>query len=167
MRISVLNSRELQETIQLLKRVDKDIAREIRQRSKDVIAPAWDRAVAENVKRRVEARVLANTSRVAISNQNVTLKSATVGRKLSGGLDIKNQWQVIEFGGRKNEKRPYEAKSRKGHAYTVRRNTTKQLRPINRKGWVVYPAAARVIPRIAALWTQTTVRTFMEAIERK
>lgn len=166
MRISVLNSRELQGTILLLKRVDKDIAREIRKRSKDVIAPEWSRAVAENVTRRVEGRVLADTARVAVSNQNVTLKSASVGRKLSGGLDIKKQWQVIEFGGRSNDKRTYDATSQKGRRYQVTRNTTRQLRQSNRKGYVVYPAAARIIPRIASLWVQTTVRTFMETLER-
>lgn len=161
----MLNSDELQGTILLLKRVDREIAREIRKQSKDVIAPIWTRAVSENVTRRVEARVLADTARVAVSNQNVTLKAAAVGRKLSGGLDIKSQWPVIEFGGNDGKARSYDARSRTGRAYTVTRNTRAQLRPRNKKGYVGYPAAAQIIPRIASLWVQTTVRTFMETIE--
>lgn len=165
MRISVLNSRELLATVNVLKKADKEVAREIRQQTKEMIGPAWNRAVAENVTRRVEARVLADTTRVAVSNQNVTLKAASVGRNLPGGLSIKQQWQVIEFGGRSNKPRTYDARSRTGRNYSVTRNTTQQLRPSNRKGYVVYPAAARVIPRLASLWVQTTMRTYLDSFE--
>jgi hypothetical protein len=34
------------------------------------------------------------------------------------------------------------------------------------KGKVVFPAAAQVIPRIAALWIQTVIRTTYEQIEK-
>ena len=32
-------------------------------------------------------------------------------------------------------------------------------------GYVVYPAAAEAIPRIASLWVQTAVRTLHELVE--
>jgi hypothetical protein len=55
-----------------------------------------------------------------------------------------------------------------GRAYTVRnRRTQRQYQPRDRRGRVVMPAAAKVIPRLASLWVQTTVRTFYEAIEKR
>lgn len=167
MRISVFNSKEAQATIALLKTADREIAKELRRATKDMVGPAWSKAVAEHTSTRLEARVLANTARVAISDQNITLKSATVGRRLAGGLDIKTQYYAVEFGGNRDQRVSYEARSRKGRSFTVTsRHTARQLRPRKSNGYVVYPAATEVIPRIASLHVQTVMRTFAEIAER-
>ena len=71
-----------------------------------------------------------------------------------------------EFGADQTAISSYTARWKKGTSYKVtNRHTRRQFRPRNLKGYVVYPAAARIIPRMASLFVQTAVRTFYEAIE--
>jgi hypothetical protein len=49
----------------------------------------------------------------------------------------------------------------------VTRNTTAQFKPRNRSGYVFYPAAKEMIPRLASLWVQTVVKTFADIFEGK
>lgn len=163
LRISVYTSRELMAVIARMKTLDRDVRKQIRQETKAIIDPEWRRAVAEQASTPLEQRVLAQTARIAVSDQNVTLKSASVGRRLSGGLLPSESYYAAEFGAAQDQYRKYETTSRSGHRYAVRRRTTNQLRPRKKSGYVVYPAAANIIPRLAALWTQTWVRGFHEA----
>jgi hypothetical protein len=115
----------------------------------------------------MDTRVLSDTARVQVSNQNVTLRSAGVGRALhKGGPKPADIYAAIEFGADRNTTRGIEATSRKGKKYTYTRHTTRQLQPVKRQGYAVYPAAADIIPRLAALWAQTLVRTFNETLEK-
>ena len=54
---------------------------------------------------------------------------------------------------------------RKGHKVT--RNTTAQFKQRNMKGYVFYPAAREMIPRLARLWVQTVVKTYALIFEAK
>jgi hypothetical protein len=166
-RISVWESKELQALLLALRGFDRDLKREIRARTKAVAQPAWQKAVAERADSVLESRVLASTARVAVSDQNVTLKSAAIGRSLKGGLRPSDSYAAVEFGADRNAKVTYDRKSPKGNTHKVTRRTRLQLRSRNRKGYVVFPAAAEVIPRLAALWVQTTIRTFYETIEKR
>lgn len=145
MRISVFNSKELQGTILLLKGADREIAKAIRQQTKRVIAPVWQEAVRGETRNALQVRVLSNTARVSVSDQNVTLSAAAIGRPLAGGGTPSELAVGAEFGSKKY----------------------KQFGTRVKKGRVVYPAAAHVIPRLASLWVQTTIRRFYELIERK
>jgi len=144
-RISVFNSKELQGTILLVRGAAREIAKEIRQRTKAVILPEWQEAVKAESSTPLEMAVEAATARVAVSDQNVTLSVGTVGRALSGGGTPRELIVGTEFGA----------------------STKKQFKARNKKGNVFYPAAAKVIPRLASLWVQTTIRTFYEILERK
>jgi hypothetical protein len=167
-RISVFNSRELQGVILALQSMDKTLQTQIRAATRSMIAPEWQKAVAAEASTRLERRVLVDTARVTVSNQNVTLKSAGVGRALAGGAKPVQLVAGAEFGANQAKARSYAARSSKGRAYTVHnRRTQRQYQPRDRKGRVVMPAAAKVIPRLASLWVQTTVRTFYEAIEKR
>lgn len=166
MRISVWDSRELQAAILGLKRADKAIVREVGKHTRQVVVPEWKKAVTEEASTRLEHRVLVDTARAKVSSQNVVLTSATVGRPLRGGLNPKTDTPAVEFGANA-KKSTYDRRSPKGTMHSVTRNTRGQLRPANKKGYVVYPAARRIIPRIAALWVQTVVRTFHESLEGK
>lgn len=145
MRISVFNSKELQGTILLLKGAPREIAKEIRQQTKRVVAPVWQEAVRGNTRTALQVRVLSNTARTSVSDQNVTLAAGGIGKPLAGGGAPPQLAVGAEFGSRK----------------------FKQFGTRVKGGKVVYPAAARVIPRLASLWVQTTIRTFYEIIERK
>ena len=171
-RISVFESKELQGVILALKGMDKEIAKQIRKQTKDVVLPVWQDSVAETISMglgtRLESRAFGNTARVAVSNQNITLSVASVGKPLSGGLNPRTQAHVVEFGADRSKTVSYEARSTRGKNYTVnKRRTRAMLRPKNKTGYVFYPTVKTVIPRIAALWIQTTVRTFHEALEKR
>lgn len=167
MRISVYNSRELQAVLLGIRAFDREARRNLRRETKAIAQTAWQKALAEHSETRLEALVLSKTGRVAVSDQNVTLQSARVGRSLAGGLKPSESWHAVEFGGDQNATETYEARSKTGKTFSVTRHTRRQLRPRKKAGYVVYPALAEMIPRIASLWVQTFVRTFYEALEQK
>jgi len=164
MRISVFASKEFAAAILALKAMDRDIAKETRKALKSVTDGQWREAVRGRVETALETRVLSDTARVAVSDQNITLKSAAVGRALSGGLKPSELAHSAEFGADRDFVRTVAARGKTGKPYD--RFTRRQFRPRNLKGRVVYPAAAKVIPRFAALFVQTVVRTTHEAFEK-
>lgn len=146
-----------------IKRAPREIQGEIRKHTRALGGQEWQQALAQEAMTRLEHRVLVSTARVTVSNQNIRLSSATVGKKLRGGLNPKTQYGGVAFGGNQGRRASYTATSRRGRSYQVRnRRTQVQLRPFNRTGYVFYPAAAGFIPRVASLWAQTTVRTFCD-----
>lgn len=166
LRISVFASKELQQTIAILKGVDKDISKEIRTHIRSITSAEWAEAVRGRTSNAQEVKVLANTARVLVSNQNITLRAGHIGKALSGGAKPSDIARPVEFGAPQNTVNTYTARSRKGKTFTVTRHTNRQFRGPSRSGYVVYPAASKIIPRIASLFVQTTIRTFFEGFER-
>lgn len=166
MRISVFQSEKLQAAILALRGFDRTVQAQVRRHTKAIGQPEWQTAVRGRTSTRLEERVLGTTARMTVSNQNVTLKSAGVGRALSGGARPAELAQAVEFGAAPRQSR-VTARSRKGKRYSYTRTTGHQFRGVNRRGYAVYPAAREMIPRFAALWVQTAVRTFHEAMEGK
>lgn len=166
--ISAHSSRELIAVIAALQAAPREWQKVIRTETRTVAAKEWTAAVnrhaAAGAHSATASAVLAKTARVKVSNQNVSLTSATVGRRLRGGLVPAESWPGFEFGAHREAKTTYRA-TRNGHSFSVTRRTKAQLPARNRSGNVVYPAAAEVIPRIAALWAQTVARTIHEALE--
>ncbi len=167
LRISVHSSQQLQAVILATKQVDRELRKQIRQHTRQMVLPEWQQAVRENASTRLEQRVLGQTARALVSDQNVTLKAAHIGRALAGGLKPSDMWWAVEFGAPRDQRRDYTGR-RGSTTFPVKgRRTTQQLRPRNSKGYVAYPAAANIIPRIAALWAQTAARTIHEAFESR
>lgn len=167
-RISVYTSKELQSLILRLKGMDRELVSQINKRTRTVAEPVWKEVLAAEATDRLQHRVLVQTGRVSVSRSNVTLRSAAIGRPLSGGARPSEIYAAVEFGAKRDEYRTYGRISPKsGQERDVRRRTKRQFRPRKMQGYVVYPAAAHIIPRIASLWVQTVVRTFHEAIEGK
>lgn len=166
LRISVFASKELQQTITILKGIDREISKYIRQTLKTVTAPEWAEAVRGHTNNAQEVKVLADTARVLVSNQNITLRSGAIGKRLSGGATPPDIVRQVEFGAPQNTTNTYTARSRKGKSFQVTRHTNRQFKGPSRTGYAVYPAAAKVIPRIASLFVQTTIRTFYELFEK-
>lgn|GEM_PF-852702 len=168
--IDARSSRELQAVISAVKVLPRDIAKHIRAQTKRLGQAEWQRAMLEQAETRVEHRVLVATARASVSDQNIKLSSASVGRPLAGGLDPKRHYAAVEFGGNPEKYTEYlgRRKMTRGRAqriFEVRRRTMRQLRPRRRQGYVFYPAANRMIPRIFSLWAQTVVRATAEALE--
>ncbi|RLP70969.1 hypothetical protein D9V30_00615 [Mycetocola reblochoni] len=167
LRVSVYGVKELQAVILAMKALDRDLKKTLRAQTREVVGAIWKQSIAENVQSRMESRVLGDTARVKVSDQNVTLTSASVGRKMSGGVKPSEVFASVEFGNYPERRRTYTARSKRGNSYDVTRRTAAQFRPKNREGYVVWPAAAEAVPRIAALWVQTIARGIHEAFEKR
>lgn len=168
--ISAYSSRELLAIIAALKAAPADWRRAIRSETRSVALKEWTTALERRaasvpeVSTALVSATLVRTARVKVSDQNVTLTAASVGRKLKGGLLPSEKWAGIEFGANREAFTEYRA-TRGGRAFSVKRRTKRQLPPRARGGHVAYPAASEVIPRIAALWAQTVARSIHEALE--
>lgn len=166
LRISVWRSPELRAALSALRVLDRDVKRHIRRETKAMVDTEWRRAVAERADTRLAQRVLASTARAQVSDQNVMLRSAHIGRSLSGGLKPSEHYGAVEFGSGLTRK-TYTRRSKNGGTHKVTRTIGRAFPPPNREGWTVYPAAAEIIPRIASLWVQTITRGIYEAFERR
>jgi len=145
-----------------------ELASQINKSTKSVVGPVWAEIVRANVTNRFEARVLSDTATVAVSRKNVTLKAGGKGRALAGGYAPPALYHLAEFGAMRSLTNSYTAVSSKGKRYQVNdRHVYRQFRDRKPKGYVVYPAAAEIIPRIASLWVQTTLRTFHELMDKR
>lgn len=170
--VSALASREIRAILLALKQAEPAIRKEINARSKVEVTDMWKKAVAEEASlaggktQRARFKALVKTAKATVGARGVTLTSATIGRPLSGGLNPKTEWQSLEFG-RVELIRTVAFTSKYGKRYEQTRNVTAQLDPKKAKGYVIYPAARQVIPRILSLWVQTSVRTMHEIVERK
>jgi hypothetical protein len=158
----VWDSRELQGTILALKGLDRETAAQLRKATRQLSEPEWRTAMAQESTTLLENRVLVSTARVSVTNQSVTLKAGQLTKKLSGGARIVDLTPSVEFGS--SPERRIKQHSRAGKQYTRKQGPV--FRKRNRNGYVAYQAAATFIPRVAALWVQTVVRTFYEALER-
>lgn len=167
LRISVFESKPLQATLLAVRAANKDVQAEIRKYTKAEMVPDWKTGLAQRAQTDLERSVLVSTAGVTVSNQNVTLTSATKGRKLSGGLDPKTDFAPVEFGADPSKRATYDVHGRNGKAHQVTRHTQRQFAPNRRSGYVVYPTAAVIIPRFASLWVQTCIRTIMDAVDGK
>lgn len=166
LRISAHSSRQLQAIILAGKQLDRETRAEIRRQTRTMVRPEWEKAVREHAATRLEHRVLGSSARVAVSDQNVQLQAARVGRALAGGVKPSDIWAPVEFGAPRGQRTSYTGR-RGGTSFPVKnRRTTQQLRPVKRTGYVIYPSAADIIPRIASLWVQTAVRGLHEAFEK-
>lgn len=165
MRIDVFKSPELLATIYALRSIDKTLQAQIRKATRSVAEPEWKKALAERALTKIEHRVIVDTARISASNQNVRAQAANVGRPLVGGLNPKIYYPAVEFGV-KNKKATYNRTSRKGKRHKVTRTIGTGL-PAPRKNGPFWGSAKEMVPRLARLWVQTTVRTIATALEGK
>ncbi|NQX34053.1 hypothetical protein [Herbiconiux sp. VKM Ac-2851] len=166
-RIDARSSRELQALILGLNRASKEMQGNIRKYTRSELEPEWQKGLAQRAETRLEHRVLVDTARVSVSNQNVRLKSASLSKSLSGGLKPSESWYAAEFGADAGKTTTYTATSRKGNRYQVTRHTSAQLRPRRRNGYVIGPTVDDLLPRLASLWFQTAIKTLRDGAEGK
>ena len=157
MRIDVRRSPVLSTLITALASVPNDVAKEVRNQSKAVIVPEYRKALAQYA----PAERVFHDRLVAPSTAYVSDK----GVRLIGG---KNGMfpRETEFGAYREEWSEYTRRSRTGGTHRVRRRVQRAFWHYLPSGRVFYPTITNMIPRIAALWTQTAYRTIAEAMER-
>jgi len=159
-RISLLVSRDLQAIVTVAKGLPREVAAQLRKHTRRVVEPAFREEVTGRAGTRLEQRVLADTARVSVRDNNVVLKSATVGKV--HGTPAAELAGAAEFG--MNPNRPIRQRSRKGKVYTRRAGAA--FRAPKRGGYVFHPAVSDFIARAAALWAQTVYRTTAEEFEK-
>lgn len=157
MRLDVRKSAELSAAIAVMATLDREVAKATRTHSKRVIQPEWQKALDREATRDFFFfSHLTKNSSALVSDRGVKL---TAGRTSATSL-VRER----EFGASREEFNTYTRRGRNG-SYQVRRRTQRQFYHYNADGYVVYPAARKIIPRVAALWVQTVYRTTYDAIE--
>lgn len=156
MRLDVRRSPTLTALIQVLATIPNEVNKEIRARTKGVVVPEWKKGLAERAPgERIFHDRLVSPSTAYVSDRNV---------KLIGGANGKFPRET-EFGAYREDFAEYTGR-RKGKSFPVLRRTQRQFWHFVKKGRVVWPTAADLIPRIMSLWAQTTIRTIHENIEK-
>ncbi len=154
---------ELRAAVLALKAADSTIKRDVSGRLRETMNPSWRSEVSQHLTgvSRMEARMLTPGVRIAAGNPPA-LVAASSRRKVGGGLTPDVNAAGFEFGASDAVR---EGKNRKGTTY--KRHVMRHLPGRNRRGRVVFPAAADLLPRVAAFWTQSVIRAFMDAAEGK
>lgn len=167
LRVSAYSSRELLLVLRGLRNLDRDTRKHLRQHLKPMAEQAWKQALAQHADTRLEHRTLVDTGRVRVSDQNVRLTSASLSRKLSGGLKPSVSYGPVEFGAGPRPGATETVRAKNGGTFTRKRDPNGPFKAPNRRGYVVYPSIAAVAPRVLAMYVQTFVRGIHEAIEGK
>lgn len=163
LRVSAYSSREVLTVLRGLRNLDRDTKKQLRSHLRPMVLDAWRTELAKHASTQLEQRVLVDTGRAKVSDQNVRLTSATLSRSLTGGLKPSQHFGPVEFGAHPKQA---QALNPRGRGYQTR-NVHAPFKAPNRQGYVVYRAAAAVIPRVLAMYVQTYVRAIHEAFEGK
>lgn len=167
LRVSAYSSRELLAVLRGLRNLDRETKKHLRRNLKQIAEQAWKQTLAQHADTRLERAVLVDTARVRVSDQNVRLTSASLSRSLVGGLKPSESFGAVEFGANPRPGATETATSPRGRKFERTRDPNRPFKRPNRRGNVVYPSAASVIPRILAMYVQTFVRGIHEALEGK
>ena len=152
---------QLRAAVLAMKRADSTIRRDVAQRMRQTMNPVWRTETAKGADG-MAARVLSSNARIAGGNPPQLIAAAS-RRGLGKGKRLvpDRHWAGYEYGAG-DTTRP--VTNRKGTRYT--RHVMRHL-PARGAGRVLTPGTARILPRIAAYWTQSIVRAFMDAAEGK
>lgn len=143
--------------------MDAEVRKQIRTHTRGTAKQVWQDELAQQTTTRLQNRVLVDSARLSVTDQNVTLKSAQVG-KMSSGVPVSRLAGPAEFGSAPSRK-VTQSSGRGGNKQYTRRLGGAFGAP-RRKGKVFFPAAHASIARIGALWIQTAARTVAETFEK-
>lgn len=160
-RISLLIDSPLRTAWLAFRGLESEVRRQITVHIKRVADPVWKEETRGHALSKLQQRVLAGTARVGVSGLSVTLRAGGAGR-LSSGTPTALVSHATAFGASPDKQ--VSVRNKKGTTFK-RRLGDRFPRP-RRGGYVVFPAAREVIPRMASLVVQTTVRTVHELVEK-
>lgn len=160
-RISLLIDSPLRTVNLAFRGLDAEVRKQITSHTKRLAQPVWQEETRGRALSRLQQRVLAGTSRVGVSGLSMTLRAGGGGR-LSSGTPTGLLARAVEHG--VNPGKQVKVTNRKGTTFTRRMGT--RFNSNRRSGWVVYPSVKAIIPRMASLIVQTTIRTVHEVREK-
>lgn len=167
--VSVRNApAELRAAVLAMKRADSVVRRDVSARMRESMNPAWRAEVTERTPAGLAGRLLNVGVRITGGNPP-QLVAASSRRKVGNGgtLTPDTNWPGWEYGASGDDEKTYTTRSRAGTAYKVTRHTERQMPARRRNGRVLGPAVQAILPRVAAYWTQSVIRAFMDAAEGK
>lgn len=163
--VDVFESKELQYALLALKVLPRELTKQTRKFTKKLVDAEWQKGLAKNARTPIQRAVLVRTAVSSVTPTNVTLKSATKG-KVSSGTPSQVLASGAEFGADMDRYSRYTRRSPRGRAHTVTRRTARAFGwHRGQNGRVVFPTAQDIIPRVAAIYVQTLVRTTAETFE--
>lgn len=151
----------LRASVLAVKAATRDIRTDINRNMRGTMNPVWRNRVTAGAHGGMEARMLTPGTRIAAGNPPA-LVAASGNRRIGRGLSANRHAAGWEFGASDGVR---SQSSGRGPNKTYTRHVMRHLPARNRKGRVVYPAAAEVLPRIASFWAQSVIRAFMDAVE--
>jgi hypothetical protein len=167
--ISVGGSKEVQAALLAMKYADKELRTTIYARTREQILGDWTPSVQENINAfkygRMHSALLMKSTTVSVGTQGITVNAATSGRKMSGGLVPKEQWYLAELGANPKD---VQVRGRRGMtSYTYKRKVNTGFLSRRKNGRFADKAAQKIVARSVAMWVQTIVKSFSEAVEGK
>lgn len=143
-----------------------DLFRQINTTMSETMGPAWRDEVTQSLTGagRMEAAMLLPGTRIAWGNPPA-LEAANSAAAVGNGLVPNRHAAGYEFGAAGTTRTKQRVGRGKNPGRLYDRRAMRHLPARRRNGRVVYPAAARILPRIAAYWVQTVIRTILDAVE--
>lgn len=166
-RVSAAASQEVAALIVAMKRIDRETAKAIRASVKADVNAIVSESLRGHSTSRLAVRGIADTTRVKLSDQNITVQAGAVKGSFANGLDARKSIKSLEFGSSGGRVTTYSRKSRKGGSHKVTRHTMRQFGPPIKGGRTFYPAVKDMAPRAVALYIQTFLRTVHDLIENR
>lgn len=155
---------ELRAAVLALKRADSSVRRDVSQRMRETMTPAWKQEVTSHLTgRSLEGAMILPGTRIAAGNPPQLIAGSskrTIGS--GGGLTPDKHWAGFEYGAG-DGMRPVTSKNGK----TYKRHVMRHLPARNSRGYVLGPASAAILPRVASYWCQSVVKAFMDAADGK
>lgn len=155
---------EMKLAVLAMKKADKFVRREVSQRMRETMTPAWKQEVSGHLTgRTMERAMILPGTRIAAGNPPQLIAASskrTIGS--GGGLTADKHWAGFEYGAGDGVR---SVTSKNGKTY--KRHVMRHLPARNSKGYVLGPASANILPRVASFWTQSVLKSFMDAADGK
>lgn len=153
---------ELRAAARALAAANSSLQNEIGAATETTMTPVWQGKVSDRIRDHREE--IMNTGVRVIGGNPAVLIAADGHRRVGRGLRTEH-WPGFEYGANKEKQTTYRRKSKNGGTHTVTRRTQKGHPPRHRTGRVLGYATRLILPRIAALWTQTVMKKIYDALE--
>lgn len=164
---SVYASRELQAVVVSVKALNRDVRRDLANRTRQTMNPVWRDLINRRAVTPQDRAILAKGARIAAGNPPKAI-AASSRRALPGGLVPADDWSSFEAGTRRpNRRATWRRRSPEGTLHDVRGFPERQLPNYRRGGYVVFPAFKELAERLVSLWVQSLMKSVYDAVERR
>lgn len=152
-----------------LRAAPRDLRNQINRNMTATLSPVWIKEVNVAAFTSLERALIVPGTRIKAGSPP-TLIAANSRKKLArrpGALIPAEHWHAAEYGANRGDFTNYRRRSPQGTPHDVRRRVKTGLPKRNKTGHVLGPAMASVGPRLASMFVQTVVRTYMDILNPK